>query len=182
MKITENEDELILRDVPVSSWIMGIGGFFLFGGCFVWTIVYSFYNPREFFHSQDGTWAGSLMAVLVYVFILVIVAALTVAFVGFLLSSVTTVRIARKMRFVEITHRNFLRKNVKRYDFSQIKRFEIEPGTAGRSGLSYFIALLLVNSRKIEIEENGFSLFYAEEITERLNKFAGFRVRKKRQR
>lgn len=179
MRITENEDEMLLRDVPVSSWIMGIGGFFLFGGCFIWTILYSFYNPREFFSSQDGTWAGSAMAVIVYVFILVFVAALTAAFVGFILSSVTTVRIERKKRFVEITRRNLLRKNVKRFDFLQIKRFDIESRTVGRLGLTNFIALLLQNNRKIELEEKGFSDSDAEEIIERLNKFAGFRVRKK---
>lgn len=179
MKITENEDEIILRDIPVFSWITGVTGFFLFGGCFIWTILYSFYNPREFFSSQDGTWAGSAMAVIVYVFILVFVAALTAVFVGFILSSVTTVRIDRKTKFVEISRRNLLRKNVNRYDFSQIKRFDLESRTAGRLGLTYFIALLLQNNRKIELEEKGFSISDAEEIIERLNKFAGFRVRKK---
>jgi hypothetical protein len=179
MKITETEDEIILRDTPLGFWIMGIFGIFLFGGCFIWMIVYTIFNPREIFKADGGGWLGSVFAVVMYVLFLAVIGALAAAFIGFILSSVTTTTINRKSRFVEISRRNLLRKKVKRYEFSQIKRFDTESRTAGRLGLKYFVALLLKNNRKIEIEEKGFSNSDAEGMIEKLNNFAGFSVVKK---
>lgn len=180
MKITENEDELILRDVPVFSWVTGILCSFLFGGCFLWLIFEAVYNPREAFYSQDGTWAGSVMAVAVFIVILVVVGALLAAMTAFIFSSVITTKINRKSKFVEISRRNFWRKNVKRYEFSQVKRFDTESRVVGRLGLKNYLALQLQNDRIIEIEEKGFSGEEIEALIKRINEFAGFPAEKKR--
>lgn len=180
MKIAENEDEIILRDIPLFSWVIGILCSFIFGGCFLWMIFEAVYNPREAFHSQDGTWAGSVMAVAVFIFILVVVGALLAAMTAFIFSSVITTKINRKLNFIEISRRNLWRKNVKRFEFSQVKRFDTESRVTGETGLNFFVVLKLQNNRVIEIEEKGFSGEEIEAIIKRLNEFAGFPAKRNR--
>ncbi len=171
MKIIETEDEIMIRDVPLYFWIMGVFGSFLFGGCFIWTIIYTIFNPREILSSDGGGWLGSVFAVVLYVLFLALIGAILAAFAGFILSSVVTTKINRKSQFVEISRHNLLRKNVTRYEFSQIKRFDTESRRVGRTGLKFYIAVRLKNNRKIEIEEKGHSESQANEIIEKLNLF-----------
>lgn len=178
MKITENDDRLVLRDAPFEYWLIGVSGIVMFGGCFIWTILYAVFNPREMFSSAGGGRAGAVMAVVMYVLFLAFIGVLTAAFASFLMSPVITTMIDRKARAVEISRRSLLNKKLTRYEFYQIKRFCTEERTAGRSGPKYFAVLELVNNRKIELENRGSSETEAEKITAKLNSFLAKRDRK----
>lgn len=171
MKINETRDRIILRDAPFGFWVAGFFGFLLFGGCFVWMIVYAVFNPREVFSSEGGGPAGFVSAVAVFVLFLGFLGALAAAFTGFILSPVIRTTIDRREKTVEISRRGLFKSRVKRYDLSQIKCFDLEERPTSRFGPVFYVVLTLKNDLRIELVTDGRSAVEAEKIAARLNSF-----------
>lgn len=172
MKIRETENEFVLREVPVFFWIVGFFGTLMFGGGFVMLLYFAFSDPREAFSSHDGSFAGSVMAVIIYLGFLLFLAVMTGLFTGFLFSSAITTCIDGSSKTITVSRHNLLRKRVERYEVRQARGFSTDE-VRTRRGATYFVCLKLRNDQQIEIEGKGTSSDEAEKIAERMNAFLG---------
>jgi hypothetical protein len=168
MKLTENQNEIILRDIPFGSWIKGTILSFLFGSFLVWLIVYAYINPREFFSSGSRGWSGWVFAVLIYLLVLAFVALFFGLFFSYILRPVITTRINPKNQIIEVTRQGLLKRNTKRFYFSQIKEFRTTRRKASR-GAGFFAVLVLENDSRIELETAGNPQAETEQMVGRLN-------------
>lgn len=169
MKLTENENEIILTDTPVFFWILGT---VLTSVCllvFVAFIYYAFQNPHllfTFYFSNNLSEnlsslfsIGLILISSVFVFLLCF---------SMVLMTKITIKVNRLEKIVEIRRIGLLKKNIKKYFFTQISRFE----TISRPKDDFTqLALLLANDSKINLEISNLPAAEFSKILEKLNSF-----------
>lgn len=169
MKLTENENEIILTDTPVFFWILGT---VLTSVCliiFVVFIYYAYQNPHilfTFYFSNNLSENfssffsfGLILICSVFVFLLCL---------SMVLTTKLTIKVNRLEKIVEIRRIGFLKKNIEKYFFPQISRFETI--SRPKDGFKQ-LALQLANDSKINLEIGNLTDVEFSKAIERLNSF-----------
>lgn len=177
MKITEHENKLTARYFPLSTWI--VGWFFLLGFAVfsVWLLVYAFYNPRDVFGTQGDGLGSYVIGALVFLFLLAVVGFTMLGFSSFVLAPAIRTTIDCRAGTIEIVRRTVLKKSVRRFNFAQVRHFALKDEMLPGNPTMFYVALILVNKQKIELEATGtYDSEKAAEIIARLNAFANFTI------
>lgn len=170
MKITENETELVLRDVPLTQWFIGAFCLFIFGSVFVWIGLYAYFYPQEFFTlSQDGL-LDTALSFLMYAFVVIFLMLMIGLFVSMILTPVVTLRIRRSIQTIEIRRRGLLKNRTQKFPFAQVNNFGTEK-ISGDSGYTLYLVMILVNEAQIKLGVKEATNADTEQKVVRLNDF-----------
>lgn len=152
MKIIEKDDEIILRDIPLTNWIYGV--IFLLGS--ILFAVSPIINA-----GQASVDFGQIIP------LGIAVAALYWSYLKFSAPIITT-RIRPNERMVDVTSRRFLLKKTESVYFSQIKYFEMVRRKPDRAYL-YFSVMTLSDGSQIDLESTGNPTSKINRIPTKLN-------------
>lgn len=168
MKIIEKDDEIILRDIPITKWIFGI----ILTLLFVYVGVLLVYDAVKFPVSTFGlqnSWYSMLFNILWIVFLLAIICGSLYLFSSKILTPMFVVRIRPNFQAIDIIRRRlFFFKHHQRFYFSQAKNFALVQREADNESL-YFTILKLVNDDEIYLESSGSSSESNFHIISKLN-------------
>lgn len=168
MKITEKDDQIILRDAPFASWISGalMSIFFAFG---IYTIISGAIESPNYQFGLQGSWYGITANILWFIFV---VAACIGGFVFFFLQILTpmmSAHIKPGAQTVDVVHRRMLFfSRQRRFYFSQIKSFILASRTEDNKS-AHYIVLKLVNDDEIELQSDGNSTAASSSVIAKLN-------------
>lgn len=169
MNFTENENEIVLTDTPIISWI--IGSFFLLvcSAVFVFFIYYTYQNPQKFFTVDfTNNLFETLSSFFSFGLILLSFTFLFVLFFSIVSMTKIIIKVNRLEKIVEIRRIGLLKKQIDKYYFPQISRF----GTISRPKDGFKqIALRLANGSKINLEIGNLP---DEEFSKTLKKLNSF--------
>lgn len=145
MKLSETNDEIIIRHVPIREWITGGILAFLSLVLCLFLLFAFFAAPRGYYETLLGDW--------IYVISFFVVIGVLAAFIyeiKAIRAPLTTVSINLATASVNIVEQRLYGKSVKRYYFYQILKFK-----SYKSKLNfaphYFLELVLANKKKIAL-------------------------------
>lgn len=152
MKVIEKNDEIILRDVPVSKWIFGVF-LLLCVSLAAFLFAYDVFKyPYQTFQPHKGS-----KIILNIVVILLGCVGLWIGLRKFFLDlsvQLIITRIKPKQLLVEIEKWTLFSKHSERFYFSQIKSFDIDEIYDEKSRKISANVLTLVNKSKIALESS----------------------------
>lgn len=168
MKISETDDELLMRDFPTTNWAYGallvLGSLILAAG-----LVISL--RKSPFQTSDLIISALIVFVLYFAYVK-------------LSSPIITTRIRLAERIIEIAHLKLgLIKKTRIFKFAQIKRVEMVIRKRDRAFL-YCNSMLLTDGSYIDLESEGHPTNTVSLISTRLNELLKtpiFKTRKARQ-
>lgn len=170
MKITETDNEIILRDVPFGYWTIGCILTPVLGFIIIAMIAAATEDPSIIFRASDGGWLDSIMGILVSGFCFGFFMLIFAAVFSFLLTPVKTTKINRQTQRIEHKSRGLFKNKTQVFYFSQVKGFDSEKIVTRRS-VAYFLVLVLANQKKIKLETGERTADENEEILQKLNSF-----------
>jgi hypothetical protein len=167
MKLTESENEIILIDAPIFFWIIGAVLSVLYLAFTIGFIILVYFKPVQFtFNFSDlSSLISSALNFAVMLLAFIFFAALCLSLILMAKISIT-VNSAKKS--VEVSRIGILKKQIDRYNFNQISRFDIFPNQ--KTNYSQLF-LILANESKIPLEIGSHQKEEAAKIVERLNSF-----------
>lgn len=140
MKVIDNENEIILRDVPATNWAYG---FLSLLGVLIFGVVLA-----ERLQSS-GSSPLSQLFVLAIVLFFVYLTYLKLS------SPVITTHVLKKEKTIEVTKYSLVSfKKTEKFKLSQIRSFELESRKPDRAIL-YFNVMVLRDGRRIDLESSG---------------------------
>lgn len=167
LRITENGNRLIVRDIPLSEWICGAVFVAMFGGFAVFLFYSAWLSPRTFIGSSGQDPYSRGLQILMFVMLVAFVFGMIALFVSMLLTPVFSTTVDLGGRSVLVRRRGILANSGERFSLSQVKRFEAETVADERG--SQYIAIRLVNDDLVRLETDAASDSGA--VIDRLNSF-----------
>ncbi|MEK7723296.1 MAG: hypothetical protein AAB336_03030 [Acidobacteriota bacterium] len=166
MKIVENENEIILIDTPIFFWVVGSFFSVLSAACIIGLIVFAYLNPSIFFTFDSNNLAKTVSSILWFGFILLLCLFPFALFFSMVLVSKIILEISATKKIVEIRRIGLLKKQIDKYYFPQISRFNIF--TDPKTNYSQLF-LILANESKIPLEIGKHEKNEVAKIAEKLN-------------
>jgi hypothetical protein len=157
LRVRQNEEEIIIRTVPVKEWIIGsILGFILVSVISLWL----YYGAVS---------SGSVWLVFFSVF-------LGGYLIIFLINKATTIKINKPGKTISIRKQNFIKYSFEIYSFDEIADFiYIDSKLGGRKGnetVSYQTFLPLKDGNRLELSiSSGFNDNEYFEIVDKMNSY-----------
>ncbi len=155
MKLNENSDEIAIRYVPISQWIIGGTLTLVCLGLGFWILHIDLI----------GSWPSIVVPIAIILFVISEVG-------GFLmiLAPLTAITLSRQTNSVSILRKRIYGGKEKRYYFFQVKKFKSYK-KHGKFSSKYFLALVLANQNVIKLKIPLGTKEETIKLVKKLNKF-----------
>lgn len=170
MNLSESQDEITIKHIPVFKWITGVIQILIFLG-FVGWLVYTLANrPVVFLEAFDNSWFELLLYIAFVVAMIWAAISESSIFQLSIFAPRIVVKVSHKTKSIDISYQRFYGTKTKRFTFSQIKKFKSRK-LIKSCYTSYFLTLELVNKKSIKLKIPVGNKQEAIKLVKKLNKF-----------